>query len=692
MKRFLLISLLILAAVTSAFACCAPFVTRYYIYYTPEQKTWTERRDDALAAEWSQLLRTPVTPGDVQELDWRLKWKKDDPKYKTDNPIIDICYDGRHVKLLEYLEFLSDCNEELRFSYDEWDYPSKEQIARHVANLRSYASIAAERIKGKFGSQYRLMQMRCAFALKDYPECERLWNATPKSGSIFTEMMRNLYAGVLYRTGRKTEAFAIYTDMGDTESALWCAMKTGDLDNIKEFYAQDPNSSVIPFLIPELCANVQETVDAVTDPSGWLDDAGFRKISREGAGEFIDFALKAAGNPEVKAPRMWLNAAALVSYYYGLNSRAASIIKRAGEAAGTASDSLCTSFVKTFIDAAEASDLELASLAPERLEWMMQHPGPHTDRMMVRLVYDVLQPRFLEAGMNNDLLFSLAAVSRCKREKDNIVMGYSSDYSDNYFQQLEELPLSDVVEWSEHLASGDCGAWQPIFNRMQPQTDFMNDYIGTRHIRRGEWGDAKTYLARVPLKFVAAQSIAPYAAQRNFRAIPWVTPRERVDIDGYSGRLTSNPKIDFCDYMISLEQLPSGYTENLRRAAAYFNASRRGKCWYLTSYGYSIDSEAPKSPDIDFVAVADRYASAAAQLKLKQIEPLFARAFIAYDSDMFSYDWDTERNILNLKSPAIARYDALAAAMRKIPAATQKTMPRMMSRCDILRDFIRVRR
>ena len=691
MKRFLLISLLMLAAVTSAFACCAPFVTRYYIYYTPEHESWTDRRDKALAAEWSQLLRTPVTVENVTELDWQYKWKKDDPKKKTDNPILDICFDGRHVALLEYLEFLNDCNKELRFSYDEWDYPSKEQIARHEANLRSYASIAAERTKGKFGSQYRLMQMRCAFALKDYPQCERLWNAAPKSSSVFTEMMRNLYAGVLYRTGRKTEAYAIYTDMGDTESALWCAMKTGDLNNIREFYNQDPNSAVIPYLIPELCANVQETVDAVTDPSGWVDSAGFRKISPEGAEEFITFALKAADNPAVTAPRMWLNAAALVSYYYGFTSRATSLIKRAGDTAGTDDDRLCTSFVKTFIDAANASDIELAQLAPERLDWMLQRPEQHADRMMVRLVYEVLQPRFLDAGMNDDLLFSLAAVSRCKDDKDELIMGYYSDYSDNYFQQLEELPLSDVVAWSEHLASGDCGLWQPIFNRMYPQTDFLNDYIGTRYIRRGEWGNAKAYLARVPLKFIAAQNIAPYAAQRNFRSIPWVTPRERVKCDDYSGRLTSNPKIDFCNYMMSLEEQPSGYSENLRRAAAYFNASRRGKCWYLTSYGYSINSEAPTAPDIDFVAVADRYAAYAAQLKPKQIEPLFARAFIAYDSDMFSYDWDTERNILNLKSPAIVRYDALAAAMRKIPVATQKAMPRMMSRCDILRDFIRLR-
>lgn len=701
MKKFLLISLLLLG-MFPAWGCLSDPVVRYYIYYMDQNGTdFRTRKYQGMADAWSQLLGVKVSPHDLEWLPDNLDGVEQDSYLMKNNSIVRTCFDGRHPQALSYLKTLLTVNKELRFSFNEWDYPDKAKIAAHNRKLRNHLQTARNRSTGSLAPQYRLMAMRCAFALKDYPLCKALWNAAPKDKSIFTEMMRNLYAGVLYRTGNKPEAFAIYSESGDMESAAWCAARVGDVENIRNFYAQDPNNPVLNYLIRELCNNVQETVDAIADHTDWDDVEdfyGFRRIDTSKAEEFISMATEATQNPKVQDKAMWLNAAALVCYYYHDTARAANLIAKAQEAPSSASSKKCTEYVKMFIDADLISTpKQLSDWAPTILQGLISKDDVHSTHMGVRMIYTVLLPRLEKAGLNHETLFTLGALSKLRvpyyDDNGRIEYSYYYDgrpYANEYYQKLDSMSVDSIVSWHKYLTKGDCGAWTPIYKIMGNQDDYFNDLIGTRLLAQGRWSDAISYLEKVPLSFLQEQSIAPFAYHRNFDRLPWYTKRQYVNDEyDFKGRLTHNAKIDFCKYMLRLQEQPETFDRDMRLAAALFNASHRGQCWYLTDYSYSWYAEKPNGLRKDFKAWAEDYVKRAGRLDASRIlEANFALAYMNIDYDMREYDWETKRYTFNPASVAYPYYLQLSRGYNKrIRNGNYKSIPYAIRTCDILKQF-----
>lgn len=688
MKRCLLISLLVVLSVSYAMACASDFVTRYYIYYVPEADyDDADARNERLAREWSRLLGVRIIGSDVSNL----PYESSDVTRKSNNPIVKACFNGRNQQAMSYLKLLLDCNNELGLSYNEWSYPSKETIRNHNQKIRRYLATARSRFAGKLGRQYRLMAMRCAFDLKDYALCAEIWRSMPKDNSVFYDIARNLYAGVLYRTGHKAEAFAIYSAMGDQQSASWCAAKTGSVDGIRNFYVTDCNSPVLPFLIKQFCNNTQETFDAVADSidSDYFDMAGFREINADTQRDFMTLALEAAANPKVTDPRMWLNAAALVKYYNCDYGDAAALMARARQASGSKGSELCSRYISMFVDAAlTESDSLFRDMAIENLTWLdARRADSHAANMLTRMVFEVVAPRFKKSGFTNDLLASYAIYWRAE---DNVGDSWNYNYSDDYYTALFSLPLDSILQWKEFIKPGRSGNWAPLLAKLKPQADYLNDLIGTRYIRLGRWNEAMEYLSSVPLSFLSAQNIAPFAAKRSFEGYAWSAPRETVDEYNFKGTLSRNAKLDFCKYIMELEKTPDSYERDMKLASAYFLISGRGKCWWITDYGcHTYYVERPVSPDIDYLALAGKYAGKAVGRSAgrQKAEALYAGSFIS-NYDLLSRNWSTDSWELDKNSSGYGAFSSLLSYIRQNYGSSRSSdLPVEITTCDVLKQF-----
>ena len=62
-------------------------------------------------------------------------------------------------------------------------------------------------------------------------------------------MMRNIYAGALFHTGHKKEAFDIYAEQGDQTSIRWAMRKYRNLAGIQTIFEENPNAPTLYYLV-----------------------------------------------------------------------------------------------------------------------------------------------------------------------------------------------------------------------------------------------------------------------------------------------------------------------------------------------------------------------------------------------------------------------------------------------------------
>ena len=109
-------------------------------------------------------------------------------------------------------------------NFNAWDYPTKQQLANRAATLNNLLQ-ASKAYQGKrLRAQYDLMRMRALLGLKRYQEGVNFWNATGKrmQPSVYRDMARNIYAGCLWRTGKKSQAIEVYAEQEDYQSLKYC--------------------------------------------------------------------------------------------------------------------------------------------------------------------------------------------------------------------------------------------------------------------------------------------------------------------------------------------------------------------------------------------------------------------------------------------------------------------------------------
>jgi hypothetical protein len=206
MKKFIITNLL--AAVALPILACAGLGSyNYYLFSLYEDSDFSNRMQRICNNNWKAYLG-------IDQNEW-FSFDADavaEAAQKKNDPLM-----VSYVRELDkYLQVASDVYS------DQWDYPTKEKLAKRKAKLEAVRTYAATKLRSKLRSQHALLYMRANMMLNRHAENVTFWETTASQyiESVYKDMMKNIYAGALYKTGQTTKAGDIFAEQGDYNSLM----------------------------------------------------------------------------------------------------------------------------------------------------------------------------------------------------------------------------------------------------------------------------------------------------------------------------------------------------------------------------------------------------------------------------------------------------------------------------------------
>ena len=324
MKRFIIISLL--SAMTLPMLACLWIGTdNYYLFSPYVGNNFRNRVEKICDDNWKAYL------GSTEEDFW---FNADDvieaAKQKGDALMVSYVQN-----LQKYLECVSI---EGRKQY-EWNYPSKEDIDAQKRDLQAVRTYALGKTKTKLRSQHALLYMRCNMMLGQHQENVTYWEQTASQfiETVYKDMMKNIYAGALYKTGREAEAGELFAEMDDEESLMTQFYKKRSYLAISQHYKQNPTSKALPWLLKDFVNNAQEAADAANGGGGGSVGKQFiRDINQQESWQMQQFCEMVVREGKTDCPIMWKSAKAWLEFLAGKKKEAATDIPAAVELSGPA--------------------------------------------------------------------------------------------------------------------------------------------------------------------------------------------------------------------------------------------------------------------------------------------------------------------------------------------------------------------
>ena len=663
MKRSILISLL--AILTLPMMACGWYGTdNIYLFRVYDSKEFSERVNDITSNNWKVYLGL-----------------NQDYYYFNADEVIKAAQkkgDALMVSYVQHLEqYLKICNE---VQYDQWDYPTKEKLAQRNQRLRAIQAYAFSKIKTKLRSQHALLYMRCNMVLGLNRDNVTFWEQTASQfiETVYKDMMKNIYAGALYKLGRDAEAGELFAEMGDYNSLMTQFYKRRSFEAIRQEYQRNPNAGVLPFLLQDFVNNSQEAVDANMGGKLFIRD-----IKEAEAMQMVQFAGQVVKEGKTDNPAMWKAAQGWLEYLFGKKQQGYQDIQAATHMAGSEHAQLTARLIHFYIKCdIEPINNQFDSWLAKEMEWFKQ-PEKHQefkDGAMTRTVNQILSKKY--------------------GERPSTLLGiYNITGNSSYDNQIENMKVEDLeqfIAYSKGASDNPLDAYL-IANIQYDQTD-MDELIGTKHLRVAQWEKAISYLERVPVSFYNKKHFSIYAINRSVDVAPWITRQWLSDADYEKPvNLKSNYRLDFARQMLAWEKeaaIMKGDAQCQRYydlAVRYAQTCNSGDCWYLTHYGKSGDDNVVGENEKDFSAIANQLLQKASKAKDKSLKEkaLFGLCYYYLNpTHWITNEWNTATSSFeNYEHPESSEFQALLALEQFEQNSGQPTAD-FVSNCDVFKTFL----
>ena len=702
MKRFIVISLL--ACVTAgALACGINFTHNFYIFRALPSQTFAERVNKLTMDNWKTY-----TNGAMGE------W--------FDADIVQQTASEKGDKLmLSYIDHLAqylDC----ATIYNGWEYPSKEELAENARQLTDIRKYAQSKLDSKMRSQHALLFMRCNMMLGKHAENVTFWNTTASllPDDVYRQMMRNIYAGALLKTGDAYGAATIFVEQGDIKSLYTQYYEGRSLEGIRNEYQEDPCAPALPFLIEDFAKNAQEAWDAEHEGCSFGGKLFIRDIKREESMQMIAFCQQVVKENQTDNPALWKTLEAWLTYLFVDKRQALQVAEASLKLDGTQviKDNARMIHLYIWADVAEINKKYDDQLA-DGLAWLEQkaneeRTNPTSYENFFTHAYDrlshmVLARRFDEVGrydITTALMgaydempkqFNMKATGATSRIEKNEGWVWNSDYYGDFFERLDTITPAQAESYLAYIQKDGKGSaldkW--LKQHVRHDAEYFEEIVGTKYIRQANWKEAIKHLEKVSVAFINDMNIAPYMAHRSYTKEPWVK-RQRVSNYESEDRdiaVTSSQKLEFAREMMQLEENLKKGKDALRTAydlgLRYYQASYAGDCWYLTHYGTGLWDE-PRPNEMDMVAKAyDLFVSASATSEfLLREKSLYAAAFVPKDLWRTSEWSEKQEDYVNVVHRESRQYKALERLSDFCKRYASELSP-YVSKCDVVKLFLK---
>ncbi len=662
LMRFIAISCM-LSCHLSGFACTWIETHNYYLFHVYDNERFRSRVDRISRDNWKVYL------GSTEDYYYfNAKEVKDFARKKGDDLMLS------YVNNLErYLQCAQDVVAE------SWDYPSKEDVAKRNRVINSILLYAQGKLTSRLRSQHGLLFMRCNMLLGKHSANITFWEQTASKyiESVYKEMMKNIYAGALYKTGQTGRAAQIFAEQGDWESLMTQFYLKRSYAAIRQEYLRDPNSAALPFLVQDFVNNTQEAVDE--DGYGKLF---VRDISTREAEQMVQFAGQVVKEGKTKTPALWMTARAWIEYLLGNPVQALAHIDEALKLDGTDWMKNCARVIRLYIHSSQYQvSSQFDTYIGTELAWMQQMSEQTCESFyenaLDRIVHQHLAEKYAKAGRIETSLGLLAATH-----------AYEYEYA------LDTLEVHSLLSFIDYFNNPSANV---LDRYLKPRITFdsfnLDDLIGTKYLRLCQWDEAIPWLKKVPMSYYNSRGYAIYAARRKPDVEPWIKRQwlpMGAEYEYAEQHMTVNPKITFATDMRDREaQLATLKGRAYQQACydlavRYAQASFTGDCWFLMRDGKSeCDEVRANETDLNAKTVdLLRRASQTTDMQLKE-RALFALSYAYLNPDRwFESEWNrnTSKYIIKPQSNTL-QYNAFAT-LAAFEQTNSKGVSTYVSRCD----------
>lgn len=665
MKRFIAISLLMATTVLPAAACIWDDTDNYYLFRAYNSREFRGYVDEVTSNNWKVYLGSQ------------------EPYYYFDaDEVIAFARKKGDLLMVSYVQNLKKylkCAEEKR--WEQWDYPTKEQLAERQKTLLAVRTYAQSKLKSRLRSQHALLVMRCNMMLGRHVENVTFWVTTGSTmiESVYRDMMFNIYAGALYKTGSEEIAAKIFAQQGDWQSLMTMYYERRSCKAIRQEYLQDPNSPVLPFLLTDFVNNAQEAIDI---PEGRLEGKLFiRDITKEEARQMCQLATTVVSEGKTSNPVLWQSAKAWIEFMFGDHRQGLSDIEKAMKMEGEQRMKDNARVLKLYMTATEKPlSPEFDDYLAQELTWIDQRSKEDNSFLdpTRRLVHQVLVDKYSSRPL-------IAAA---------LLKSIGSYQYDVY---IDTVRVEELLQYMDYAATP---AQTALDRYLKPRQHLdqtrMNNLVGTKYMRQCRWQEAAEWLARVPVSYYNDMGYAVYAVNRKWSVEPWIERQwlaERMEYSEEKWQLKENPRLRFVREIEKMEaglNVLSGkayqqccYDLAVRYAQAHFT----GDCWFLMRDGKSV-CDTLRSNETDLAAKAANLLQQAAKTKDTALREraLFALSycylyFTEWQLQPWYSDEPDEPAYQRLKNPRSRQYQAWAA-LADFERTNKAGVSKYVSNCD----------
>ena len=644
MKRFIITNLLA-AMVLPMLACAGGWTTNYYLFRIYDSQEFSDRVQETCTNNWKAYLgKSP-----------------DDWYWFNADEVIEFAQKKGDVLMVSYVQNLVkylDCARSV--SNERWEYPTKEEIATRNKTLESVRTYALAKTKSKFRSQHALLYMRCNMLLAKHQENVIFWEETANQyiETVYKDMMKNIYAGALYKTGRDAEAGELFAEMGDYNSLMTQYYKKRSFAAIRQEYLNNPNAKVLPFLLQDFVNNTQEADDA-TSPCGEVGGKLFiRDISKKEALDMRDFCKQVVKEGKTEVPMMWQAAQAWIEFMFGEMKN-------------------CTRSLMLYMTADQAKDSEaFDNYLADELQWLEENKG-----------YNYVRERVLHQALSKHYAAQPSRLLALYKTCDSYV----------YYEYTDTMQVEKLQKYLYYVNTPAANNLDRYLKaHAKPNAYEIEDLIGTKYMRVCQWDNAIKWLKDIPKSFYEQKGYAVYAANRSWQVEPWLKRqylKQDVEYSDTKWQLSNNPKLTFAQEMQKMEgeqNVLSGDTMAKRcyaLAVRYAQAHFRGDCWWLMRNGKSSgDQQRDGEADLAQKAVNLLQKTSMSQDVALKERALFALCY----GELYKEYWYKEKwNSETYRYDRVPNSEALQfAAFNKLSGfEASRTPADYVSRCDEYKQF-----
>lgn len=664
MKRFIITNLLA-AMVLPMLACAGGWTTNYYLFRIYDSQEFSERVQTICRDNWKAYLG-----------------KSPDDWYWFDaDEVIKFAQSKGDALMVSYVQNLEKYLECARSVSDErWEYPTKEDLSARSKALQSVRTYALGKIKSRLRSQHALLYMRCNMLLGKHQENVTFWEQTANGyiETVYKDMMKNIYAGALYKTGRNAEAGELFAEMGDYNSLMTQYYKKRSFAAIRQEYLNNPNAKVLPFLLQDFVNNAQEADDATNPNAEGVGGKLFiRDISKKEALDMRDFCKQVIKEGKTEVPIMWQSAQAWLEFMFGDKRQATSEIISAASLNGTELMKNCTRSLMLYMTTDQAKDSEaFDNYLTDELKWLEENKD-----------YNYVRERVLHQALAKHYAAQPSRLLALYKACDSYVY-----YS--YTDTMQTEKLQQYLYYLNTPAKNNLDRYLKAHAKPNPYE--LEDLIGTQYMRVCQWDNAITWLKDIPKSFYENKGYAVYIANRSWAIEPWLKRqylKRDVEYSDTKWQLSNNPKLAFSQEMQKMEgeqNVLKGKALEQRcydLAVRYAQAHFRGDCWWLMRNGKSVgDTQRDGETDLAQKAVSLlQKASMSKDITLRE-SAIFALCYGEfYNQYWYKNVWNSETYKYDLEpDPETLQY---AAFKKLLEFEKDRTPAPYVSRCDEFKQF-----